>query len=184
MPNPDDLKINARPTKEFFISMLIKDIGTTRAIIDLVDNCVDGARNLRPLGAFDGLKVEIDTKKDHFKISDNCGGISIDLAQKYAFRFGRSPEMRATAHSIGQFGVGMKRALFKLGERFAIDSRTQNSRFTMEVDIEEWKKEEEWEFKFKELEPNLRRLPLADTGTSIVVKPLHPTIAESFSSDL
>ena len=38
---------NAEPTKEFFISMLVRDINLKDAIGDLVDNCIDGAKNLR-----------------------------------------------------------------------------------------------------------------------------------------
>jgi hypothetical protein len=181
MPDTIDRKIDARPTKDFFISMLIKDIGTTRAIIDLVDNCVDGARRLRSNGKYEGLSIDIETKKDHFQISDNCGGMPIDLAREYAFRFGRPAEMAATPHSVGQFGVGMKRALFKLGKKFRIESTTQTSRFVVEGDVEKWKRKDEWEFEFQELEPNRKRVALSETGTAIKVWPLHATIAESFS---
>jgi hypothetical protein len=181
MPSPENRTINARPTKDFFISMLIKDIGTTRAIIDLVDNCVDGARRLRTNGKYEGLSIDIETTREHFQISDNCGGIPVDLAREYAFRFGRPPGMAATPHSVGQFGVGMKRALFKLGKRFRIESTTQTSRFVVEEDVEKWKGKEEWEFEFQELEPNRRRVPLSATGTIIKVRPLHPTIADSFA---
>jgi len=181
MPNAENWIIDANPTKDFFISMLIKDIGTTRAIIDLVDNCVDGARRLRTNGDYDGLRIEIETAKNHFQISDNCGGIPVDLAREYAFRFGRPAGMAATPHSVGQFGVGMKRALFKLGKKFRIESTTQTSRFVVEEDVEKWKQKEKWEFEFRELEPRRQRVALSETGTTIRVWPLHPTIAESFS---
>ena len=39
--------VNANPTKDFFIQMLTKDIKLERAIIDLIDNSIDGAKNLR-----------------------------------------------------------------------------------------------------------------------------------------
>ena len=39
-------KFNADPTKDFFIHMLTRDIPLERAIIDLVDNSVDGAKNV------------------------------------------------------------------------------------------------------------------------------------------
>src|SRR5512138_3512588 len=68
--------INAAPTKELFISMLIRDVTLRDAIGDLLDNCIDGALRLRPDGNYKGLKVEIelDTAKGHFTINDNCGG--------------------------------------------------------------------------------------------------------------
>jgi hypothetical protein len=183
MAKPEDQIIDANPTKDFFISMLVKDIGTTRAIIDLVDNCVDGARRLRPNGKYNGLKITIETTREHFKISDNCGGISVDLAKHYAFRFGRPADMKATPHSVGLFGVGMKRALFKLRRTFRIESTTQNSRFVVAENVEEWKQKDKWNFEFRELEQNRKRVPLSETGTVIVVGGLHNSIAESFSLD-
>lgn len=174
-------KVDASPTKDFFISMLIKDIGLTRAIIDLVDNCVDGARLLRPKGDYKGLRIQIEATKNSFQISDNCGGMSIEIARDYAFRFGRSAEMKSNPHSIGQFGVGMKRALFKLGNKFRVESITRKSRFVIEEDVEKWKQNDKWEFVFKELEPNRQLVSLSQTGTTIKVSELHSAIAESFS---
>src|SRR5438552_9476444 len=96
-----DIMIDAEPTKELFISMLIKDIPLTRAIIDLVDNSIDGARRLRGNEKYSGLYVKIQANDKKFKIEDNCGGIDVDLAQHYAFRFGRPLNMVATKHSVG-----------------------------------------------------------------------------------
>lgn len=44
--NDNPMRINASPTKELFIFMLTRDVQLSRAIIDLVDNCVDGANRL------------------------------------------------------------------------------------------------------------------------------------------
>jgi len=40
----DPKRIKASPTKAFFIHMLTRDVPLSRAILDLVDNCVDEAR--------------------------------------------------------------------------------------------------------------------------------------------
>ena len=34
--------VNAAPVKSFFVSMLTRDIKLEEAILDLLDNCVDG----------------------------------------------------------------------------------------------------------------------------------------------
>ncbi len=47
--------------------------------------------------------------------------------------------------------------------------------------LEKWKQKEKWEFEFLELEPKRKKVPLSETGTTVKVWPLHPTIAESFS---
>ena len=172
--------INAWPTKDFFIDMLVKDIQLGPAIVDLVDNAVDGARRLRGSEDYEGLSVRVEAKPDGFRISDNCGGIPVDLARDYAFRFGRPEGMPKVAHSVGQFGVGMKRALFKLGKRFNIESTTETSRFAMEVDVEEWRRKDEWEFEFKVLEENLSRVSIDDQGTTIIVESLHDAVASKF----
>ena len=36
--------VKASPTKEFFVSMLVRDILLKQAIIELIDNSLDGAR--------------------------------------------------------------------------------------------------------------------------------------------
>lgn len=174
--------IDARPTKDFFITMLVKDIGLTRAILDLVDNALDGAKRLKGEGSYPGLWVRLKITKDRFEISDNCGGISAKLARDYAFRFGRPDEMRPTVHSIGQFGVGMKRALFKIGESFEISSTTKESQFLLLVDVPSWKKLEEWEFRFAKLSEN-GNFPKENRGTKIVVTAIHKEIAKEFEQE-
>src|SRR4051812_46012025 len=110
--------------------MLVRDVPLIRAIIDLVDNSLDGA--LRCAGNSPSLApygVRLTVSPDKLEVADNCGGIPIDVARNYAFRFGRSPDAPSTEHSIGQFGVGMKRTIFKVGMHFAVRSATMRSRF-------------------------------------------------------
>lgn len=171
--------INALPTKDFFISMLVKDIGLIRAILDLVDNSVDGARRIRKNGDYNGLTVRIETEKEQFKIVDNCGGISVELARDYAFRFGRPEGMPTIPHFIGQFGVGMKRALFKLGRKFKIESKASNSSFVIEEDVDKWRNKEEWEFEFEEIKENLSN-PEDQCETIITVASLHKGVSDEF----
>ena len=173
-------EIDARPRKDFFISMLVRDINVNAAIIDLIDNCIDGAIRSRENNDFKGLWIDIEADQDHFLIKDNCGGIPLELARDYAFNFGRSPEARPLAHSVGQFGVGMKRALFKLGTKFKIDSAYANSKFTVEVDVGEWrKKNDDWTFHFGD-KVSETTIPEDKRGTTITVTPLNQGVAEYF----
>jgi len=174
--------IQAQPTKELFISMLIKDVELSDAIIDLVDNSVDAAGSIRPDENYNGLRIDIEIKKDYFKIADNCGGIPVDVARQYAFRFGRPEEMPLTKHSIGWIGIGMKRALFKLGKKFTIESTTKNSYFLIKIDVDEWKKnKEDWTFQFQELKVDLVEIREDQTETTIEVKPLHEEVSKDFN---
>ena len=163
--------------------MLTRDVLLTRAIIDLVDNSIDGAKRLRPEGNYSGLKVEIRFSADEFSIIDNCGGISIDTARDYAFRFGRPKDAPSTTSSVGQFGVGMKRTFFKLGRFFRVESATENSRFEMEVDVDNWLNQEgstdSWHFEFKSLAENVVPKP-EEIGTRILVTRLREEPKQSF----
>jgi hypothetical protein len=184
----DGARINASPTKAFFIYMLTRDVPLNRAMIDLVDNSVDGARRMRGNTSYSGLWVRLELKPTHFKIADNCGGIPVNIARDYAFRFGRPFDAPQETHSIGQFGVGMKRIFFKLGQKFAVESATPTSRFTVNEDVEDWKARhdtggaEDWHFDFKTLEEGIT-VPLDQQGTIIQITSLHPSVAQSFAED-
>src|SRR5688572_4699982 len=116
----------AVPTKQFFVSMLTRDISLVDAILDLVDNCLDGALRLSYGGHVDYSKhfVAITMTIESFTIEDNCGGIPREIAINYAFKMGREPDDSRDAESetIGMYGVGMKRAIFKIGKNAVVHS--------------------------------------------------------------
>jgi len=187
----DPNTIDAAPTKELLIQSLVKDIPLTRAIIDLVDNSVDGARALRGKKSYSGLFVHLRITKDGFEIEDNCGGIPVEVAREYAFRFGRPsnmPRRLQTSHSVGQFGVGMKRAIFKIGRVFTVESTTSKSHFVVNEDVDRWKVRKDkdghdvWTFTFTppvvEGEKQQR-----EPGTKIRVTRLIPDVAKEMSTD-
>jgi len=175
-------EVDAAPTKALFVEMLTRDIGLNRAIIDLIDNSVDGARRLRPGVNADlsGLEITLTVNAGEFRIKDNCGGIGVELARKHAFRIGRPKDMPATPNSVGQFGVGMKRALFKFGRYFTVSSMTRTDQFRVNVDVDDWEKDESrWVFKFDEVKTDVD-LPEAQTGTDIVVSRLRDSVSSVF----
>jgi len=174
--------IRARPTKEFFVKMLTKDIRLGPAIIDLIDNSIDGARRLRGEGGYDGLRIDVTVTPGRFAIEDNCGGIEVELAKKVAFRFGRDEETKGVPGSIGVVGVGMKRALFKIAKEFKIESVAPRSSFTLHLNVEQWKNLEDWDFDFDESTTDTKN-PIAKTGTTITVDSLLEDTKEDFSRE-
>jgi hypothetical protein len=174
--------VDASPVKSFFVHMLTRDIKLEEAILDLLDNCVDGIlrgkSNNSKKQPYSGFWAEIDFKKNSFSISDNCGGIPWNL-HDYAFRMGRAPDRPADAPgTVGIYGIGMKRAIFKMGKRCLIE--TQNGSNSYDVDIKpEWTDDEDqWSIP---VHPSKRRM--AQDGTTIVVGDLYPGIAARFSED-
>ncbi|MBN8685121.1 MAG: ATP-binding protein [Chitinophagales bacterium] len=153
--------IQGKPSKLFFIDMLTRDITVSDAIGDLVDNAVDAARaeiyrNNQPTYdlfalKYENTKIQINFSENEFTIKDNAGGIPYEIAKNYAFCFGR-PEDYSTGNfgSIGQFGIGMKRAFFKIGKKITVESSTSNEYFKIEIDVEKWKNEDDWNFSVSE----------------------------------
>ena len=176
--------IKANPTREFFVNMLVRDILLKQAIIELIDNSIDGARTIKKDNDFTGLKIAVDFDGDSFCIRDNCGGIPLDVAQEYAFRFGR-PKEKETGNNetTGIFGIGMKRALFKLGDYFEIKSKTVTTSFEVKLDVEQWENEESnnWDFPFSSYQENLCN-SLESTGTTITVSRLRKEISADLKS--
>ncbi|MGI8604346.1 MAG: ATP-binding protein [Verrucomicrobiales bacterium] len=78
----------------------------------------------------------------------------------------------------------MKRTFFRLGRHFVVHSTTTNSRFTVDVDVDEWLADtdspENWHFKFKELEVGLR-VKEGNTGTVIKVDRLLSNVKDTFA---
>ncbi len=176
--------INAMPTKAFFVTMLVRDISPERAILDLIDNCIDGAKRIRPDDNYSGLTVSIEIDATRLEIRDNCGGFDSETARDYAFRFGRPSAAGQTDFSIGQFGVGMKRALFKFGKEFSVSSKTLHEEWSMSVNAQQWANEHTpWHFEFKTIVDGLNNSP-SECGTYIICSPLTSDIQQRFGDPL
>lgn len=176
---------SASPLRAFFVQMLVRDVSLNSAILDLVDNCVDGATRLRGNGNLDGLYVSIKISAEEFVIEDNCGGISINVAKNYAFKFGRDPKSTLTTKGVGLFGVGMKRAIFKIGNKFEVESTTANEKWKVSVKVSDWLIEtsDAWTFPMDEYtlaEPT----PEAHRSTVIKITDLCEGVGDQFGSPL
>jgi len=137
--------IKASPTKEFFISMLTRDISTDRAILDLIDNSIDAATQSEK----HNVTIKLDIGREVFVITDDAGGLDLTIAKEYAFRFGRSSKNPPTPNSVGQFGVGMKRTLFKIGQEFYVESMKGGVAYRIEVNVDKWLSDEnQWDFQY------------------------------------
>jgi hypothetical protein len=183
-------KVNANPTKAFFVRMLTRDISLTDCMMDLIDNSVDGAwRTENPtdkhrlvkddtLSAFT-IAVQFDDK--YFSIVDNCGGITLEDAADYAFTFGRTSD--SSDYSVGVYGIGMKRAIFKLGDQIRITSTYREGdelkSFAVPIDVLNWlaNHSTDWDFELEEVDP------AAQPGVSITIQELHRSLAQVLGTD-
>jgi len=182
----DSQEISALPTKAFFVDMFTKDIPLPQAVLDLVDNSVDGAKRTANGGprSFEGKIIEVTFSRERFRIWDNCGGFDKQTARDYAFRFGRPKEAKQVSGSIGQFGVGMKRALFKFGKHFVVQSATKTEEWGVEVPVEDWQKDDDdWHFPWKKDFNPQAPISTERPGTEIVVTSLRYSVGNTFATD-
>lgn len=185
-------KADANPTKSFFVRMLTRDISLDDCILDLVDNSIDGAwevsgdtPTLVASRVLSGFEIDITIRADRFVIQDNCGGITLDDAVEYAFTFGRrdkaphgeSPlegDRKQEPYSVGVYGIGMKRAIFKIGRSIAIHSTYADpengarASFEVPIEVDDWLADEDpsWDFPIEEA-PDLE-----DNGVMIEITKL------------
>lgn len=176
----------AQASKAFFIDMLTRDITLEDCILDLLDNAVDGAKKRSgPTSGsrkYAGTTATIEFTKDFFQIVDNGSGISITEAEKYAFRFGHEElDKKTTAHVIGAYGIGMKRAMFKLGNLVHLSTSTGKESFVLNLNVANWKKEKDpvWRFPLTKV---VAAGTTVERGTEIRIREPHPEISERLTN--
>lgn len=190
-------KIKADPSKSFFIDMLTRDIGIIDCILDLVDNSIDsfvrrqeidvmdllkGTANTQQFRKIYNKKIEITISKDNFKMRDDCGGITVEEARTHVFRFGKPKESEREAFQgtgLSVYGIGMKRAFFKLGKNIKVKSQAEENSFVVDINVDEWEKQNEWDFEFESI--SQLEKPVENGGTEISITNLNKGVSERFS---
>lgn len=180
------LTAKGTPTKEFFVGMLTRDIALSDSILDLLDNCLDGVVRQKRADKrndpeyYKNYYAHITITDNQFVIEDNCGGIPRRVAEEYAFRMGRSSEKAGEAlPTVGIYGIGMKRAIFKIGKSAVVTTRNEGKLYEVSIPLNWTESEDEWDFPLKDLDdPSL----LETGGTRIAISNLNTSIADLWSS--
>jgi hypothetical protein len=174
--------ISAEPVKSFFVHMLTRDIDLPDAILDLLDNCVDGIQRIEAKRKVDKKRpyekywAKITLLKHEFKIEDNCGGIPWNL-RDYAFRMGPAKEgTDKSLRMIGTYGIGMKRAIFKLGRDCTIETHSKDRSYQIRLSPE-WMSNDKWNLKAVDI-------PARPLGTTIRISELLSTVGREFDSEV
>ena len=92
--------------------MLTRDIELKDAILDLLDNCIDGVlrrlttQQRKSKNPYRDYWAKITLNQNEFIIEDNCGGIPRVIAVRSAFMMGRpDPERDAKLETIGMLSL-------------------------------------------------------------------------------
>ena len=175
--------VDATPVKSFFVDMLTRDIELVDAILDLLDNCVDGILRLKGKNSrktpYKNFAAEIKFDKSSFSISDNCGGIPWSF-HDYAFRMGKDKQdINSDLPTVGVYGIGMKRAIFKIGRQCLISTQNEGDRYEVEITPEWIGDQNDWFLPVSESSDSDREID----GTTIVIGELNENITEQFDDD-
>jgi hypothetical protein len=147
---------NASPEKRLFIFLLTRDITLTDAFHDLIDNSINSAiigRKLKldqPQDYVNLLQashpkklpqVRISFCADQIEVSDDAGGIRFSDALTDVFRFGREADDEPSEDRLSVYGIGLKRAIFKMGNQIHIRSNHLEMGFEMDLTVSEWERD-------------------------------------------
>ena len=187
----------ATPQKRLFISLITRDISLADAVLDLLDNSINSAIADQHLGLVTPsdyisllakkkvanvptVTITFDSKR--FEMSDTAGGISLADAETKVFQFGRPPSESGeddADDTLSVYGIGMKRALFKIGDRVRIESRHRSAGFTMDLRVRRWERlpQQTWTIPIEALPFNSAE----GTGTKITITRLFDEISRRIS---
>ncbi|MDB5211148.1 MAG: hypothetical protein JWQ30_1975 [Sediminibacterium sp.] len=167
--------IEAKPTKRLFIETLTVDLNAKAAILDLIDNSIDSYVRQK---ITEKRKIDLQISKDIFCLYDNCGGIEKEYLKEHVFRFGNI-DLDHNNATIGMYGIGLKRAIFKIGKDITLTTDDGVNYCKIELKVTEWQAlNDDWTIPF-ETEPT----KLKDDEkpyTEIRITQLNTDISEKF----
>jgi hypothetical protein len=176
---------SAEVRKQFFIDMFTRDISLEDCVLDLIDNSVDSYLRKHAVSISELVfgpnasqltdelgRIDVTCTQQQIRVVDTCGGIARRRAMKDVFCFGHDED--DPIGKLGAYGVGMKRALFKIGNNFHIVSRTPEEGFEVSFKLDEWAERQEWNIPITFIEGAASE---KKAGTSITVTGLHDEVA-------
>lgn len=186
----------ANPEKRLFISLLTRDITLEDAFLDLIDNSINAAIQSRGLklrsaedywrlqnepSSSDVAIIRLGLSPDAISIEDTSGGISFETAEQHVFVFGRSEPEAGDADTLSVYGIGLKRAIFKMGQQISILSNHTKGGFRLHLNVPEWqsKSAQPWTIPIEEYSDSDSPL-----GTKIQIANLNQDVAARIADKL
>jgi hypothetical protein len=191
----EKLLADATPEKRLFVSLITRDISLVDAFLDIIDNSINAA--LEPLA--DDLKtaddyqvlakskskpkvqIDINVGSARIVVTDNATGISAKTAADHAFKFGRGAGDADETDRLSVYGIGLKRAMFKCGNKINMISDHKDGGFELKLNVREWAKlkQEKWNFEIDRRPPEK-----AKHGTRVAISELHDDVQRRLGDGL
>lgn len=136
------IEIHSGVSPDFLENTLTPDITVLESLFDLIDNSIDAARNHLISNNFEkdrfGLPdnysnymISIRLSKNSISILDNCLGIEEENLTNRVFM---TADISNHKFGIGHYGLGLKRALLKFGNKYAMSSDNGKIAFKLRFD--------------------------------------------------
>lgn len=191
------MEADASAEKRLFISLLTRDIPLVAAFLDLIDNSINSAiepysAKLRTADDYIAVldndeispRIPISLKVDAscITIEDKACGISAETASKHVFKFGRSEGERHEDDRLSVYGIGLKRAIFKMGNRIVMKSDHVDGGFLLDLTVSDWEKnnQSKWTFDITPRPP----CDAGQSGTEIVITELYEEVTRRVDDGL
>jgi hypothetical protein len=185
----ETLAAKASPEKRLLISLLTRDIPLVAAFLDLLDNSINAAveslsSRLETAEGYmavfldeavtPAVTVKLEILGERVEIVDTASGISAKTAEEHVFKFGRPADEGHPADRLSVYGIGLKRAIFKLGNKIVMRSDHVEGGFELDLDVSQWAKEtaQPWTFQITKREP----VEPDKCGTTITVTELYDDV--------
>lgn len=137
--------VDTQPSKALVVSGITRDASVETCVFDLIDNSIDAARDTLRQAAppevkgvlpdsYDGFTITLTMDGEGLKLEDNCGGIPIAKLKSMVLTFGKPSTHEM---GIGAFGIGLNRAIFRLGRvsHLKTDTGKQRAELVLETDV-------------------------------------------------
>lgn len=180
------VEVDTSPTKLVVVSSLTRDATDRACIFDLVDNAIDAARDaaleghsaesdIALMDNYERFIIDLTINGSELRIQDNCKGIHVPDLRNGVLRFGARS---AHAEGIGVFGVGLNRALFKLGCLSSISSDDGIERVELDLDVRDYlKRDDDWQLSASVFPTR------GQIGTTIRITDLPDDISRDFADE-
>ena len=179
---------NASPEKRLFVYLITRDISLGDAILDLIDNSINAA--LQPLASHlktaddyqnfaadtaskPTVNIDLTVGSARILIRDTAPGISAKAAETDIFRFGRGDSSSHESDRLSVYGISLKRAMFKCGNKIEMVSDHREGGFELKLNARTWERlpQDRWSFEITPRPP-----ATSGYGTRVLITELYDDV--------